>query len=215
MKRIIAILIAALQSAFLFAQADWSVNSTDFEFSVTITGVVGLSGYTVGDGDMVAAFVGDECRGVAPASYVEDYDAYYFYLTVFSNENSGEELSIKYYNSANDETVTDFSTIDFVNGDNLGTVYDPFDFKVGSTPVFEARASQALKTFPNPVVDQLFFELDEPVEMVNVYNAIGKRVISEKDKRKSINVSGLKTGVYFVEVLSKNSRFVGQFIIHK
>ena len=44
---------------------DWSVNSHDFQFNASMTGVLIFNGEESTDSnDIIAAFVGDECRGV-------------------------------------------------------------------------------------------------------------------------------------------------------
>ena len=99
---------------------------------MTLTCQVQIKGETTGGaGDMLAAFVNGECRGVAAAQYVASTDKYIFYLVVFSNNYSGEQVSFKYFNKAQDRIYTGFDTLDFNDGVNQGTVSDPANISKG------------------------------------------------------------------------------------
>ena len=128
MKQLVLILTSLLVTGLLHAQPDgWLVNSADYEYSMTLTATVELDGTSYGaEGDVLAAFAGDQCRGVAQASYVEAYDSYMFFLTVFSNVYSDEEIQFKLYEAANDQVLEGFNPISFEEGKNLGTASAPF-----------------------------------------------------------------------------------------
>ncbi len=116
--------------AFCLVQAQpdsWQVNSSQFEYSMTLSAVVQYEGTMYGsENDYLAAFVNDTCRGIARASYVEAYDQYMFFLTVFSNAYEGEEVIFKYYNTTEQDSLTGFLPITFQHGVNLGGASDPF-----------------------------------------------------------------------------------------
>ena len=79
-------------------------------------------------GDMIAAFVGSEQRGIGIASEVPVFlgGGYAFLMMVYSNETSGETLSFKYYSSSNDEVLDLAETKEFVTNMVEGDVSDPF-----------------------------------------------------------------------------------------
>ena len=79
-------------------------------------------------GDMVAAFVGSEQRGIGVASEVPVFlgGGYAFLMMVYSNETSGETLSFKYYSSSTDEVLDLAETKEFVTNMVEGNVSDPF-----------------------------------------------------------------------------------------
>ncbi|MBN2010030.1 T9SS type A sorting domain-containing protein [candidate division KSB1 bacterium] len=103
---------AYIQSDFGFEQAlpinmrvlapppAWKVNSASFENSMFITAAVKIDNVASDDPyDMIAAFVGDECRGVANMQYVKSVDQYLAFLTVYSNAGSGETVNFKVWNA--------------------------------------------------------------------------------------------------------------------
>ncbi len=49
--------------------------------------------------------------------------------------------------------------------------------------------------FPNPAHETLYFS--EPVKNIEIYNALGKKVLCKKGQHNSINISILKPGMYF------------------
>ena len=70
----------------------WSVNESDFQYTMSFVGFLNVNGTTLSSTqDKVAAFVDGTCRGVANLIYVSNQDRYYAYLTVFSNQD-GETI---------------------------------------------------------------------------------------------------------------------------
>ncbi len=93
---------------------DWQVNPAAFEHNGSVTSAVFVGAAQQGAGDdLLAAFVGDECRGVVQALETPFGD-YLFLLMVYGNEASGDVLSFRYYDSGADETALVQETIEFV-----------------------------------------------------------------------------------------------------
>jgi len=61
--------------------------------------------------------------------------------------------------------------------------------------------------YPNPVTDILNIKAKDAVNKVSVYNVLGKLVYTATPNSLSptINMSAMKTGVYFVEVTIGNA----------
>ena len=62
--------------------------------------------------------------------------------------------------------------------------------------------SSSLEIYPNPVNDKLYIETDAIVEDVTIYNVVGNVVYKMVDGQRTIDVSDLSEGVYFVKVRS-------------
>lgn len=108
---------------------NWSVSSSQFEFSMSTTAVVWLDEAEVSnEDDMLAAFVGDECRGMTSPRYNENYDRYFLYMTIFSNAFSGEKITFQHYKADADEVVDLASEVEFAEGEHLGSAAQPFIF---------------------------------------------------------------------------------------
>ena len=90
--------------------------------TVDVASMLAEAGITPADGDIVAVFVGDECRGVG--EWPLDGD-----LTAFLREE-GETVTLKYYDATNNRIVTiGDSTEEVVKGDATGDgVVDVSDY---------------------------------------------------------------------------------------
>lgn len=206
MKRIILIVLVTCMGGLLSAQpAGWEVDESDFEYSMTLTAIATLDGteYTEA-GNFLAVFAGDACRGVAEASYVESYDKYLYFLTVFSNEYSGEELVFKCYNSAGDEIVEGFTPATFSEGLNLGTANVPAKVSEGVSVGINSLSSTgttSIQVYPNPAVDVVTIEARN-MEEVLLMDMTGRLIQSrESDNSKAeFSVSSLPKGLYFLSI---------------
>lgn len=105
-NRLTVIIITCLISLGISAQPpSWQVNENEFEYTMTMVSYLNVNATTLSNtNDMLAAFVGGECRGVANLIYAEATDSYFAYLTVFSNSTS-EMVDFKIYDSINN-TIT-------------------------------------------------------------------------------------------------------------
>ena len=75
----------------------WTVNPSEYEMTMTVTAVVeSLGEEAEGSGHILAAFTGDECRGVTTAIYA--LDRWFYFLTVYSNQ-SDETIIFRFYNA--------------------------------------------------------------------------------------------------------------------
>ena len=117
MKKLIqSISLLLLFTAVLSAQPRWTpviyTNSTTLYAKVTINGVPTQAG------DKVAAFVGDECRGVADV--VNSMDEGYITLLI-QGENLEEEATFKVWRASKDVVYNDFNKVWMNPGGTVGT----------------------------------------------------------------------------------------------
>lgn len=91
----------------------WIVDENNFEYTMTIVTLLNINGVNLSNtNDKIAAFVGNECRGVTNLTTVNSSDNLFAFLTVFSNTNL-ENVSFKIYNSTNNSTVDVEKTLPF------------------------------------------------------------------------------------------------------
>ncbi|PKO99394.1 MAG: hypothetical protein CVU03_01865, partial [Bacteroidetes bacterium HGW-Bacteroidetes-2] len=71
----------------------------------------------------------------------------------------------------------------------------------------ESFDNKSFSVYPNPVTDILNIKTRDAVNKVSVYNVLGKLVYSATPNALSptVNMSAMKTGVYFVEVTIGNA----------
>jgi len=84
----------------------WAVSEGDFEETMNIVGSLVIDGVVSQDeDDIVAAFVGNECRGVANPIYLSKYDAYYVMMSVYGNAgDSNTDLAFKVFDASTGTT---------------------------------------------------------------------------------------------------------------
>jgi len=80
---------------------DWSVNPGDYEYSMNVIGRVEVQGIPMDDADdLVAAFIGEECRGVAHPAYIERYDSYFVTINIYGNNDAGKKVTFRAYDAS-------------------------------------------------------------------------------------------------------------------
>lgn len=125
---------------------NWSVNENNFQYSMTFVGFLNVDGTTLANtNDKVAAFAGNECRGVANLTYVASQNKYFAYLTVFSNQNN-ETISFKIYNSAKNEIKNVEKTKSFTTNENYGNLFQAYSF---ASPALNTEAGLLNVGFKN------------------------------------------------------------------
>jgi len=110
--------------------ADWIVNTPDFVYKCEVTAQVFID-YIAVDNGTLAAFVGDECRGVVDATYFPVGGYYVFTVLCYSNMASGETLSFEYFNPITCEICELDASVDFVADMIEGTPDNPLIFNCG------------------------------------------------------------------------------------
>jgi hypothetical protein len=105
---------------------NWSINTADFQYSMTFTTFLNVNGTTLSSPeDKVAAFVNGEIRGVATVIYVSSADKYVAYLSVFANTN-GEKINFKIYNSTSNTVIDILENQTFSIDGNIGGIFQSF-----------------------------------------------------------------------------------------
>lgn len=112
---------------------EWSVRASDYENSMNVIGQLNVLNVPTEDTeDIVAAFVGSECRGVAHPVYKERYDNYFVTLDIYGNaSDEGEPLTIRVFDASTGITypvVQTSVTLNFESNALKGTYQEPVKF---------------------------------------------------------------------------------------
>ena len=79
---------------------DWGAEYAEYQYSMSITGELFIDGESSTDEyDMIGAFVDGACRGVAHVQEMETLDAHEVFLTIYSNQPSGDSLSFRVWDA--------------------------------------------------------------------------------------------------------------------
>ena len=81
---------------------DWAVNPNEFETSMNVIAVLKKDGKPMTDtDDIMAAFISEECRGVAHLKYNERYGNYYVTMDIYGNSaDAGKEVTFRAYDAS-------------------------------------------------------------------------------------------------------------------
>ena len=56
--------------------------------------------------------------------------------------------------------------------------------------------------YPNPTSDRISVQTNENISKVEIYNTLGQTVFQEKNNFTNMNVSELRSGMYFMKIFS-------------
>lgn len=104
----------------------WTINPLAFNYNGEVTAKVFIDFTAVGTG-FLAAFVGEECRGIAEPEYFTPSGHYVFNLICNSNVTSGEVLKFRYYNHITDKKYDLNKTISFTANMVIGDAISPIE----------------------------------------------------------------------------------------
>ena len=110
----------------------WTVDPTSYTNSMSIIGYVEINDVVSANAeDMLGVFVNDVCRGVAHLEYVPQLDRFLVFLDVYSNLNSGENLSFKVWDASSGTIFSEITpnTLSFVANHLIGSISAPQLFK--------------------------------------------------------------------------------------
>lgn len=117
----------------------WEVDPSAFQYSMSVFGQLRFNNiFSMDENDMLAAFEGTQCVGVAHSVYNEDVDMWYAMLTVYSNRVVHQDLSFRMWDASTGITyqAVPEQEIRFTNNAIYGTPMDPLIFD-GQTLVFQ------------------------------------------------------------------------------
>lgn len=122
----------------VYAQPGWSVNPGSYDYSMTMTGVINLNYSEERDvNNVVGAFVGGVCRGVAQPVFDSQVNRYVVYLLIYSNA-SAETIDFQVYDASTGATVVISKTIGFAVNKIEGTSEAPY---IWSNPTLSSDAN--------------------------------------------------------------------------
>ena len=117
---------------------DWSVNPEDFELWMSVTGQVRIEGIPQEDeDDLLAAFVGEKCIGIASPKYETSYQSYFVYMSIWGGDSEDQKkITFKFWDASTGlvypvmELSKNNSPFDmkFIGNDSHGTPDSPVLF---------------------------------------------------------------------------------------
>lgn len=127
MKFFITSILLVVCAFSIKAQApNWTINTRAYEFSMSFTAALNVNGTRLTNvNDKVAAFVGNEIRGVGNISYDTTDDKYVVFFRVYAN-TINETINFKIYDSTNNVVVNVPKTTLFEIDAIIGGVFQSY-----------------------------------------------------------------------------------------
>ena len=145
------LLACLLCTGTLRAQSQhWQLDPYAWEYDMTVYLTLNLNDQAVDNltDYEIAAFCGTECRGIATiqSSEKDGHTAVYGYLRIRSNQQTGETITFKAYNSASDKEydVEDYS-LSFLSQEVIGLPSSPVSFSILDDCIISVSSSDETK----------------------------------------------------------------------
>jgi hypothetical protein len=199
----------------------WSVIPQNFEFSMNAIAIVVNQNTSnlLKDGDEVAAFVGNEVRGVGKAIYVAALDSYMLFMTMYANKE-GELVTFKYYNSQEAIEYPISNSRGFTINSVWGKIENPVELMIESAVATEdgdLMKGDHMLIYPNPSSNYIYINftcnIDEDVEII-ITDLVGTPLKKFNQKaQQGQNVvewrpeSGLPNGLYIVTLKTNKGSY--------
>ena len=169
MKKSLLIMICLLTglAANIRAASHWSVNPYDFQYDMTVYLQVAAPSQ---DHYEVAAFCGDECRGVGSLMTVGEGKKY-FYMRIRSNVASGEQITFCVYNKATGKEIWADESITFETQSVVGMPSTPLSLSINDILIGDVNGDGEITAQDASLVLQLVAKKIEPTDDGIVYDA--------------------------------------------
>ena len=178
--------------------------------NMTITAVIELDGMELrGEDYELAAFVGNDCRGSVKLMYVEPFDRYVAFLTVY-----GEPSEKMHFVLTNGRTACKSSDcINYANDATIGTLDEPAVLHFGSTLGVNDLEQVLVNVYPNPS-DGIFNIEGNGIRKVEVVDVLGQIVLSKEIENDflQINLNDKVSGVYLLRVITDKGIYTDRLV---
>ena len=164
----------------------WSVNAKAYQYNMTMVVMAQINGATSQNhNDILGAFVGDECRGVAQPIQIPQTNQSLYFLIVYSNQLSDETLTFKVLDADAGKTYAADDVIIFTTDASHGTVQAPFELNADVVTAVDETEDGLPKTYslsqnyPNPFNPNttILFALPQPGDVkLKIFNTAGQLV---------------------------------------
>jgi len=183
----------------LAQEPDWEVDPTEFDYSMNIVGRIKVdSKFSEDSYDKIVAFYNGEVRGIVNLIYLESFQEYYAYLTIYSNNVYGEEIEFSIWDASQGKILeatidTNTSSI-FKENEVMGSLTSPIIFENSDVLAQTIDLNQGWTWVSLNVNDSKFSDLNELTKDMNLNT--NDRILSHspaqletyyKDESNSVN----------------------------
>ena len=164
------------------ASLGWELDPTHYRHSMVLTAEVVGGGMLDSEQDVVAAFVGDELRGLGHTVYVADQGRYLAFVTVYSNVE-GELVEFSFYDGEALEEGFVPTVLGFEVNAVAGDAAEPFVLETRERRMgdrgFIPDTFVLSPAFPNPFNPSTQIGYGVPIDgqvEISIYNVVGQKI---------------------------------------
>ena len=205
------------------ALSEWDFNYADYRYMGAVT--LSVEDRSDNTGDVVAAFIDGECRGIAERMYFPFDDNYMYIVQVYSNVAEGEEVTFKYYDSVNNEVVDYTESVNFESFMNVGDGFNTVSLSQSTSDMLLPGAYAISDAYPNPFNPVTSFEFTMPEDgmvRISVYDVSGREVVELVNGYQAAgtypltwDASNLSSGVYMLHMTADNFSTIQKVMLIK
>ena len=191
----------------------YNIEFSRYEFTGSVTAEVFFNGYNSGSSEnLLYAFAGNKCRGAAKGLLFPPTGNYVYNLMVFSNSNSGEELTFRFYYSEEEQWYEFEEKLMFEADMIEANAFNPFELKNGLALNSDWMNNNGFSfdVYPNPFNSFLNISFNNTKNQrinISIYDGYGRkvRIIDDKSYPPGTynidwNGNNLPNGVYYVRL---------------
>ena len=165
------------------ASLGWELDPTPYRHSMVLTAEVVGGGMLDSEQDVVAAFVGDELRGLGHTIYVPDQGRHLAFVTVYSDVEEGELVEFSFYDGEALEEGFVPTVLDFEVNAVAGDAAEPFVLETRERRMgdrgFIPDTFVLSPAFPNPFNPSTQIGYGVPIDgqvEISIYNVVGQKI---------------------------------------
>ena len=149
MKIIYSILLLSIIATAQAQAPSWSVNSSTYQYDMTITAVIEVNCVELGNtANQIAVSSNGVVRGVAYTSSI-GAGRYIAIISAYSNQVSGETLSIQLYDGVGDSIYVSIDSVLFQDNGIVGSPSNPLIFRTNNSPTaIQINSDSIVENFP-------------------------------------------------------------------
>ena len=199
----------------------WFVNPANYEHNMLITANVNIDRTEIKhEQTKVAAFVGDECRGVGELKYIPALQQYVMQMFVYTNDLS-DVAEFVIYDGERKRRVNHYETLVFAADSLVGELTAPYSFR--NT---EPDNSFGGSVFPNPFESRIKVSLQSDKAQsykLRLTDILGNILLEDNIKESSTSTQytldtkalDIPEGVYLLQAIGSLGKTVSFKVIHQ
>jgi len=201
----------------------WTFNPREYEFNGTIT--FEANNFDDHEGDILAAFVDGELRGVTECVYFPFGDKNIYIMQVYSNELNGEKLTFKLYDVETGQTYEYLESVIFESDMIIGDGFATFNLSQTESDIIIPSETSLSSAYPNPFnpTTSLDYSLANDSHVsIAVYDISGQLVETLVDNYKGAgyykvvwNAYNYSSGIYFIGMNIEGSYYTQKLMLVK